>query len=231
MCGRFGFFAPREVAEARFDVSLDAAEFAPRYNIAPGQRILTILSDGGAGRRAGWQHWGLRPADARRPPMINARLETAARKRVFRDGFRRWRCLIPASGYYEWENETTPETERFELRPPPSHRPHWIEPEDGELFAFAGIASVPEPDAADGVSRSCALLTLPAAGPVRRLHDRMPAVVPRGSEAAWLDPELRDPDRIRALLETPQDRVWQVHPVSARVNSPRNEGRELIAPA
>lgn len=234
MCGRFGFFAPREVAEARFDVAIDAAGFEPRYNIAPGQRILTIVSDRAAGRKARWQRWGLARgrvgAEERRPPLINARLETAAVKRTFRDSFRRSRCLIPASGYYEWEGETAPDPDHFELRPPPSHRPHWIEPADRAPFALAGIAVAWGFSAEGSDLWRCAILTLPAAGPVRRLHDRMPAVVPRGSEAAWVDPDLQDPDRIRALIETPSTLGWKLHVVSSRVNSPRNEGPELIAP-
>ncbi len=240
MCGRFGFFTPREVAEARFDVALDDASlnrrpFRPRYNIAPGQPILTVALQGNQ-RRALWQLWGLIPdwarSGQRHPQWINARVETADQKRAFRDAFRRARCLVLASGYYDWEKNSPPESDRFELRPPPSHRPFWIAPQDGAPFAMAGIYSVREPGGEDGhASQSCAILTLAAAGAVRRLHDRMPAVVPRGLESAWLDPDLRDPGRVRALIETPADLGWELRPVSEAVNSPRNEGPELIDPA
>jgi len=216
-------------------VAIPAAGFVPRYNIAPGQQVLTVTSDHAAGRTARWQRWGLIPpwarADERHPPLINARLESAATKHAFRESFRRRRCLIPASGYYEWENETAPDPDRFELRPPPSHRPHWIAPADRAPFAVAGITSLWRSEGDDSQQWTCAILTLPAAGPARRLHDRMPAVVPRDSESAWIDPDLQDPDRVRALLLTPPDLDWSLHPVSPRVNSPQNEGPLLIAPA
>ena len=163
--------------------------------------------------------WGLVPRWAKEPKgLINARAETVAEKPSFRDSFRRRRCLVPADGFYEWRAAGQRRKQ-----------PYAIRFAGDELLAFAGIW-----DRWLGASGeelvTCALLTCPPNEAVARLHHRMPVVLP-GEEAmaTWLDPEA-DPAVLRSLLvPLPAERTV-IYPVSSRVNNPRAEGPELLAP-
>src|SRR5262245_9344099 len=137
MCGRYTLHTEKEALARRF--ALDPAElevqgaYAPRYNVAPTQPVLALVEREGR-LRALQLRWGLVPhwtaADAPLPSWINARAESAATRPAFRDAFARHRCLIPASGFYEWEAARGAGRRRI---------PHWIARRDGEPFAMAGI--------------------------------------------------------------------------------------------
>ena len=106
MCGRFALLATGPMIAEQFGVTV-AHEIAPRYNIAPTQPVAAIRLDDGGRRELTYFQWGLIPSWAKDPTigsrMINARSETAAEKPSFRAAFKRRRCLIPASGFYEWQ--------------------------------------------------------------------------------------------------------------------------------
>jgi putative SOS response-associated peptidase YedK len=226
MCGRTNLTAtPEELAEA---FALDEVpSLAPRYNIAPSQPMPLVRVDG-AQRRRRLSHarWGLVPRWAADPKvgarMINARAETVARLPAFRDPFRERRCLVPASGFYEWR------------RGEKSRQPYLLRHRDGRLLALGGLwerwrPAPHDPRHAETIE-SCAVLTTPANELVARLHDRMPLIVRPEDYDAWLDPDLRDPERLAALLRPfPAEEMVAV-PVSPRVNSPDNDDPGLLEP-
>jgi putative SOS response-associated peptidase YedK len=151
---------------------------------------------------------------------INARSETVHEKPTFKNAFRRSRCLVPATGYYEWA------TELGEYKP---RQPIYVSRDDGKMLAFAGIQDrwiSPEGEPKDSVS----IITREAVGDLATFHSRMPMFFPRERWGSWLDPELQDPETIRGLFESLQPeanlRFW---PVADLVNSIRNNGPELIA--
>lgn len=157
--------------------------------------------------------WGFRPAWAGGdvPQPINARVETVATSRYFRGAFLHHRCVIPANGWYEWLPMAT------------GKQPHFLCREDRDLLWFAGVWA----EYADG-SACCAIITEPARGAARDVHDRMPLALEDARLAPWLDAHLQDRDVIRAAVHhIPADQVthWAVSP---RVNRPVNEGAELI---
>jgi len=149
MCGRFVQADDVEVLQREFRLDQLPADYRPRYNVAPTDPVLSILRDGESDR-AGWLKWGLVPHWAKDPSignrMINARSETAAKKPAFRDAFRHRRCLIPATGFYEWEKR------------PGGKIPHWIRREDGSPLALAGLWERWTPEVGDAVY-TCTILT------------------------------------------------------------------------
>jgi putative SOS response-associated peptidase YedK len=152
--------------------------------------------------------WGL-VAPWTKAPLINAKSETAFDKPIFRSAMRLRRCLIPASGFYEWK--TTGKT----------NQPHLFQLRDKGLLAFAGIW--------DG--EAVAILTTAANDLVRPLHERMPLILPTGVYGRWLDPALQDPEALRPLLAAYPAESMTASPVGSFVNNARNEGPECIAPA
>ena len=105
MCGRFSLIAGIGELQERFDFDGEALEYAPRFNIAPTQEVLTVV--GGESRRGGYMRWGLIPPWTKDlstgRPVINARAETVAERPAFRNALRRRRCLVLADGFYEWQ--------------------------------------------------------------------------------------------------------------------------------
>jgi putative SOS response-associated peptidase YedK len=211
MCGRYSLHANPEVIALQF--GLDAVpSFKPRYNITPGTDILVVGPGGAAGKR-----WGLVPAWAKDPSignkLANARGETVAEKPSFRQAFRRGRCLVPASGYYEWQAVAG------------GKQPWYFSEKSGALLALAGIAerwAGPE----GPLDTVCLITTVPNAL-AARIHDRMPVIVAAADHAAWLDPAC---DRAGELLRPFPEAQMQAWPVSRRVNSPRHDDPALIEP-
>jgi len=214
MCGRFTLTSTPEELARRF--GLDALpSVSPRYNIAPGQEVLAIRSHAGGGRAAALLRWGLVPAwsdpaaASASGPLINARAETAAARPAFRDAFRQRRCIVPASGFYEWAN-------RGDFR-----QPYWIAPNDGMPFGIAGLWE--RWSAPDGARlESCALLTTAANARVAELHDRMPAILAPADYAAWLDPG-RGVAALSELLAPVASGALALRPVGTRVNRVEND--------
>lgn len=220
MCGRFSLFADGEEVAAA--LGLAAPPFlAPRYNVAPTQPVAAVrLKAGSAERELTHFYWGLIPGWAKDPSlasrMINARAETVADKPAFRAAFKYRRCLIPASGFYEWR--------KLDGQKQPMH----IQPADAPLFALAGLwEHWVSPDGSE--IDSCAILTTDANERVRPIHDRMPVILLPEDYDTWLDPHA-PPVVLRSLLKPyPPERLTAVA-VGPLVNSPRNDSAELIRP-
>ena len=167
--------------------------------------------------------WGLIPRWAKDPSvgsrLINARVESVAEKPAFRDSFKLRRCVVAASGFFEW---------RQSPRPKQPKQPYYVTRQDGRPMPMAGLwERWASPDGE--VIESCAIITKPAEPPVSDLHDRMPAILTPNGLAAWLDPSARGPDALRAVLLGPSPPLSAV-PVSTKVNSVANDGPECIAP-
>ena len=177
MCGRFAFYSPAEATAALFGAET-VHDFKPRFNIAPTQDIAAIRRSDTKGVEMTSLRWGLVPFWAKDPSignrMINARAETVAEKPSFRTAFRVRRCLIPASGYYEWRSEGTgKQAYHFTLGP-------------GRVFAMAGLwESQLSPDGSE--RETCTILTTESEGAVRQIHHRMPVILPAEHYPAWLD--------------------------------------------
>ena len=195
------------------------------WNITPTRDIYIVRDDREGKRELTTVSWGLiapwseNPQDALRSQSqaINARTETVHEKPTFRSAFISRRCLIPASGYYEWATEMGPYAPK---------QPFYIHG-DG-LIAFAGIWD--RWRAPDGTFKeSAALITRPAVEFLATVHHRMPTFLPRDRWGDWLSPQLNKVDEIRGLLNlsAPANGL-QAHPVSSRVNSTSNNGPDLI---
>jgi putative SOS response-associated peptidase YedK len=225
MCGRFTLGVEKDeltaFLEAEFAIpALPEMTYVPRYNIAPGQNILTVISDGKK-YRVGELKWGLVPAFATDPKigfsMINAKSETLFEKPSFRDSAKQKRCVILADGFYEWKTEGTTKT------------PHHIVLNQRRLFLMAGLWSTFLQ--ADGTKLfTCTIVTTAANALLSSLHERMPVILESERLHEWLNPKIVDPSRLQPLLESYDARLMRLYPVSSLVNKVQNNGPDLIQP-
>ncbi len=218
MCGRFSLFDILGL-EVRFKIYLPDYVM-PRYNIAPSQEILAITRGEEDEHQARPFKWGLIPFWARTvapsKKMINARAETVHKKPSFKESFKNKRCLIPADGFYEWK--------KGEKR----KRPYRISLKGGELFAFAGLWE--EWSSSEGETiRSCAIITTYANRLVETVHERMPVILERSVEEAWLAADT-DTSTLQELLRPYPAQFMELYQVSDLVNSPQNDRAEIIKP-
>lgn len=221
MCGRYTLATPDPaVLRARFPLG-ESVEIAPRYNVAPGDAVLAVTTDREGAPRGELLRWGLVPSWAKSPATglktINARVETVASRPAFRRGFRRFRCLIIADGFYEWLT-----------LPSGVKQPHHIARSDGQPFAFAGLWSVWRA-AAQAPLRTCTILTTASNASVAPLHDRMPVILAPEQERIWLD-RCAPPQTLYELLGGLPARETAVRPVCSAVNDARYDGPECLAP-
>ncbi len=220
MCGRFNQTASgEEVAEA-FGLE-EAPELRPRYNIAPTQPIAVIGFQPKTGRRGlALLGWGLVPKGAlgKERGFINARSETAWEKPAFSEAFLRRRCLIPATGFYEWQ--------KLDAR---RRQPWLIRLAAPGPFAFAGLW---EPAAAvPGAGPTCTILTTEPNDLARKVHDRMPVILDPADYARWLDPAVEVAAEVRPLLRPFPAAAMTAYPVSTRVNNAAFDDPACLAPA
>ena len=217
----------------------------PDYNVAPTKPVYAVLTrrshdkdEHGDGQPAADEpvrqlrvvRWGLVPVWAKDPSigsrMINARAETVAEKPAFKRAFARRRCLLPADGFYEWQ--------QVEENGKKRKQPYYIYRSDGGVLAFAGLyelwrdPSVPE-DSDGGWLWTTTIITTQATDEVGRIHDRMPMIIDRAAWADWLDPGHSDVAALRQLLAPATSSGLTSHPVSPAVNNVRNNGPELTA--
>ena len=193
---------------------LELDDIVPRFNIAPGQTVLAILSLEQQ-TFARMLLWGLVPSWNKEPKgFINARAETLARKPSFNESFQRRRCLIPADGFYEWK------------RTGRARQAFFFQMKDEAPFVFAGIWDEWKRD--DGVTiASCAIVTTSANELLEPIHDRMPVILPEESYHLWLDPRAR-PDELAQFMVPFPAHAMKGHPVGRDVNYPANDNHELI---
>ena len=227
MCGRY--VAPDDAAiERHYRVDRRTpAPFIRRFNVAP-TAIVPVLReapDGAMELLAA--RWGLVPhwwKQARLPTLsFNARSEEAASKPMWREALRFSRCLMPAEGWYEWQERDPSSGQPLAVR-----KPHFIHARDDSVVAFAGLLASWTTPAGEPLL-SCALLSKAAAASVSEVHDRMPVVLAPAHHAAWLSAGVTDADAVAGMIA--QAATDFVHyAVSTRVNNARNESPELLAP-
>jgi putative SOS response-associated peptidase YedK len=225
VCGRYSLATPTPAdVRARFPVG-ESIEIRRRYNVAPADDVLAVTVDRDGAPRGEVLRWGLVPSWAERPEMglkmINARAETVAERPAFRRAYERYRCLIIADGFYEWQ--PVPGAAAGRARKQPFHISCAEEP----VFAFAGLWSIwHAPDG--GTLRSCTILTVAANAAVAALHDRMPVMLAPGAESAWLDPSTPRAQLPGLLAPLAPERT-ALRAVSAAVNDARYDGPECLA--
>ena len=232
MCGRY--VSPDEAAiEREWRVGRrNSNPFPRRFNVAPTTTV-PILRMSGRSREVelAAARWGFVPhwwKEAKPPKTsFNARLEEAASKPMWRDAFRRARCLIPAEGWYEWQerervDQATGEVKTFK-------QPYFIRRRDRSLFCFAGLVSWWKPTEVDELQLSCSILTAAAAEALSAVHDRMPVVLSVDAHATWLDPQYCDPENVLELIRTHGVlKELEHYPVRTLVNNSSAEGPELV---
>lgn len=221
MCGRFVQTLSPDDYAAALGQTVGGAETVsgpPCYNVAPTLPVLAIRI-GREGYRWVRLRWGLIPSWSKGPDhrmsMINARAETVGERAAFRGPFRHQRCLVPADGFYEWRVECQ------------GRQPYFIHRRDGGPLFLAGLWSHWE--GPEQTVNSCTVIVAPANRTIAPLHDRMPVVLDREAALRWLD-RTSPPEVLQALLQPAADDVLEFYSVSKRVNSPRNEGADLIDP-
>jgi putative SOS response-associated peptidase YedK len=228
MCGRFTLRTPATVLIEQFDLDVRAdrqlALFEPRYNIAPTQDVVAVRSDSAGVRTASPLRWGLLPSwskgVASGAPMINARSETLAEKPAFRSAYRSRRCLIPADGFYEWQQAAG--GAKAKKQPFYIHRP------DGQPFAFAGLWEHRRDPASELSIESCTIVTTAANKALSELHDRMPVILALNDYSLWLDTKVTEPAQLQHLLSPAPEDELVADPVSTHVNRVANDDARCI---
>ncbi|MCD5325465.1 MULTISPECIES: SOS response-associated peptidase [Pontibacillus] len=217
MCGRFTFTAEEHEILKAYGIAPGDSWIEPRYNIAPGQQVVTVVNDGEK-NRIGQLKWGLVPVWAKDPSigykMINARSETAHEKPSFKRLLERKRCLILADSFYEWKKENG------------QKQPYRIFPEDRSFFAFAGLWD--RFKQGDEELVTCTILTKEANEFMEPIHSRMPVILPREDEAWWMEQKKRDVNELHDYLINLQMDALDAYPVSTYVNHAKNEGPACI---
>ncbi len=221
MCGRFALaLSLAELTQALPGFSFPP-QFAPRYNIAPSQPVLVIPNDGR--RQATFFEWGFVPSwgqgRAGFRPLINARSETAPSKPTFRAAFRYRRCLIPASGFYEWQQSGSGRKQ-----------PWYFHAANGEPLALAGLWESWQ-DESGGLHTSFAILTTRANPDVAPVHGRMPVILPPVAWENWLQTGATPTAQLLPWLRPAPAGSLQGRPVSLAVNNPRYDHPDCLLPA
>ncbi len=220
MCGRFVLFSDLKHIQLAFDLADIKAKIEPSYNIAPTHQVATIVQRADE-KSLELMRWGLIPSwakdDKLGAKMINARAETVADKPSFKRALIKRRCLVIADGFYEWRKEGTRKT------------PMFIRLKSGELLGFAGLYETWQSPAGETIT-SCAIITTAANELMQSIHERMPVILSKEDQRAWLDPANQDALPLVALLQPYPSDEMQAYAVSPLVNSPRNNSAECIKP-
>lgn len=179
----------------------------PSYNVAPTATVPVIRAVAEGALAPAMMRWWLVPSwsksDQAKYATFNARSEDAASKPAFRSPFRRRRCVVPVSGFYEWQKTDE------------GKQPHYIRRADGRPLMFAGLWD------RWGELESCTILTTVPNAEMKQLHHRMPCILEPEQLAGWCDPELEDLDQIQAKLRPAADGILETHQASMRVNNAR----------
>lgn len=221
MCGRFvRDIAPEMLASIYRLTALP--ELPARYNIAPGQPVAAVRENHAGARELVELRWGLVPHWARDPAigarMINARSETVAEKPSFRQALRSRRCIIPASGFYEWAKLGKQKL------------PHYIRLRAGEIMSLAGLWESWTSPGGEHLE-SCTILTTAANRLIRTIHDRMPVILHDEKCSRWLSREFDDVDQLAELFQPYPSGRLEEYLVSQAVNRPGHDAPDCILPA
>ncbi|GGN80145.1 DUF159 family protein [Streptomyces albiflavescens] len=242
MCGRYVSTRSPEDLVRLFQVSVWRAEeaLAPNWNVAPTDEVWAVLERTPRDKREAAAvrrelrplRWGLVPSWAKDVKigsrMINARVESVDEKPAFRRAFVKRRCLLPADGFYEWQQIKAEESGKTRKQP------YFIRPEGGEVMALAGLyeywrdPAVKQDDDSAAWLMTCTIITTEATDAAGRVHPRMPLALTPEHYDAWLDPHHQDIEDLRALLTEPAGGHLDAWPVSTAVNNVRNNGPQLL---
>lgn len=219
MCGRFSFSPLAKIIEDRFDVKVDSTRYKPRYNSAPSQDLAVISNV--SPHEVSFYRWGLIPFWAKDKSignkLINAKAETIAEKPSFKNSLKRKRCLVLSDGFYEWKSVDKKEK-----------IPYRITLKDNGLFAMAGLWDSWK-DSDGTVIHSFTIITTTPNSLMENIHTRMPVILKREFEKAWLTDD--NTDFLQTLLKSYPENEMTAYPVSKLVNSPVNDVPELLKPA
>ena len=231
MCGRY--VSPETAAmERQWHIGRgNNNPFRRRFNVLPTTNIPIL-------RRAADAHeleltearWGFIPFwwAQPKPPghCFNARSEVAAKKPMWRDAYRKSRCLIPAEGWYEWKAVETTDPATGEIKT--QKQPHFIHRADRALICFAGFMSSWAPTGEEH-KLTCAIVTRSAAPSVADVHDRMPVVLPETVFDMWTDPAPRAAEEVADHIASAQI-DFEHYAVSTRLNTGKNDDEGLLSP-
>jgi putative SOS response-associated peptidase YedK len=220
VCGRFALFASPELLAEYFALTdAEAPDLVPHYNITPGQDVAAVRFDRDGKRRLVALRWGLVPFWAKDATigrrLVNARLDSLSSKPAFREALTRRRCLIAASGFYEWGEG-----------PQKTRQPFFVRPRHDPLLALAGLWE--RWRSPDGTTlESCVIVTTEANALLAPVHDRMPLTVARADHDRWLDAATSASSIAELAASAP---ALDAYPVGKSVNDPRNDDEKLIEP-
>ena len=191
MCGRFVLITDLSVIAEEFEVHDMSVHFSPSHTVSPGQHIPALIRQDNQNMMVTYL-WGLIPSWAKDPSiganLFNARAETVAEKPSFKNAFLHRRCLIPADGFYEWKMEGKKKI------------PYSFSLKTGVPFVFAGLHEkwiAPDKKTVE----TCTIITTQANGVVEPIHDRMPVIVPKESQALWLETQNNDVSKLQDVLK------------------------------
>ncbi len=215
MCGRFTLNIPPEVIAKVFGLQ-DIPQYEPRYNIAPSLAVATVrhIEDH---NKLDFMKWGLIPSWSKeivRSP-INARSETVHEKLMFAQALKYNRCIIPASGFYEWQSHGD------------HKQPYYVRLSNSSVMGFAGLWERWKTE--DGSDlETCCILTTDANEIMKPIHDRMPVILQSDSYNLWLNCNMHDPHELERLYKPfPPDQMV-AFPVPDLVNNTRFDGPACI---
>lgn len=219
MCGRFALIATGEEVAEHYQLP-EVPFVVPRYNIAPTQPVAAVRLDQAGEREFTFFQWGLIPSWAKDPSMgsrmINARAETAAEKPAFRAAFKRRRCLLPATGFFEW------------CATEGRKQPMYIHGAEGGIVSLAGLWEIwSSPDG--GLLETCTILTTSPNTLMEPIHNRMPVILEPADYSTWLAPDT-PVDQLHHLLRPFVDDQLAAYAVSTAVNKPQNDTPDIIVP-
>jgi putative SOS response-associated peptidase YedK len=223
MCGRFTNKAKPEQIKKEFKIgNKNPNLYQPRYNIAPSQMIEVVFEPENE-RILSPLKWGLVPHWAKDAEignrMINARAETLTEKPSFREAFKSRRCIIPASGFYEWQKKSTG-----------AKQPFYFYLKDKEVFGFAGLWEEWIDKQTGEALETCTIITTEANEVLKPAHERMPVILKPEVYDDWLDEKMKDERKMEELLIPYPAGEMTSHAVSKSVNIPDSDSDELIRP-
>jgi putative SOS response-associated peptidase YedK len=207
MCGRFTL-EPTTTFYERFDITNRVEDLVPRYNIAPGQDVPVVIRN--SPNRLMYMRWGLIPHWAKDEKvgykMINARAETLTERPAYRGLLRSQRCIVPASGFYEWQDTGGK-----------GKQPYYVHADASEYLPFAGLYDIWVNSEGIEVYSFTIITTQPTVN-LQAVHNRMPAILEPDAEKVWLDPDVTDAQEIIPLLQPYTIRPLEYYKVSKAVN-------------
>ena len=220
MCGRFGFHQSWQITSHflfdKFQVEFDESKLSlPLYNIAPTQSIMILIHDG-SHYRVGLSTWGFSLSSSNPKPVINARSESVFETTLFRQSIKTKRCLILASGFYEWRRSSSPA------------QPFWFFDQDKPFLVFAGLYQTIRNQHNEKIVQS-AMLTTSANELMAPIHDRIPVMLNPDQYQHWVHPKTPI-DEMKFLFKPTNFSRLAHYEVSTHVNKVANQDARCLEP-